>query len=185
MIRSLIPMLSALLFGVSPVFSAAAQEVLHETPGYDWPSAKLGQVSWLAGTWRGTSDDGVEVLESWVGPLGVLMAGVSLEYVPANENEEASNWSENLVIASNGHSLALHSSTFEAEFGGFEYIERRLLRIEEGGCRLYFHGVTYICERRQGGDQVTGMTVHWKEQTDDFNPSPELFTYSFTRIAAD
>ncbi|MEM7780384.1 MAG: DUF6265 family protein [Pseudomonadota bacterium] len=184
MTRNFTLMLTALVFWASSAAPLSAQEVLHETPDYNWPPATLEQASWLNGTWRGVAEDGSEALEGWIGPKGALMAGSFLELTSEDPSVGVVNWSEHMVIVSNGYSLAFHSNTFDATHGGDNFIERRLLRIEDEGCKLFFHGVTYECERAEDSDEVIGMTVYWKEQADELNPSPELFTYRYTRIVA-
>lgn len=168
---------------ISCLGPAAAQEVLHEKPDQTvWPAAKIEQAAWLSGTWHGRSDDGVEVEESWVGPSGTMMAGVVLQTAKATDKEEEAQWSDHMAILSNGYTLALHYGTVWADFNDGNFEQRRLLRIEDGGCRLYFHAVTFVCGRDEPGGEVTSMTVYWLSPKDGFNPEPEMFTYRYTRV---
>ncbi len=136
MIRNLTLVLLAPFLWIGTVPQLAAQEVLHETPGYVWPPAQLDQVAWLSGTWRGVNDEGDEVLETWIGPKGQLMAGAFLELTSEEPEVGVVNWAEHMVIVSNGYSLAFHNNTFDPEYSGDQYLERRLLRIEDVAAAL-------------------------------------------------
>lgn len=181
MIRNLLLASVAPMLWLGAMSPVVAQEVLHDVPGHVRPAAQLRQAAWLSGNWRGVSDAGDEVLESWIGPKGDLMAGSFLELASDDPEDGVVNWAEHMVIVSNGYSLAFHSNTFNAQIGATEFIERRLLRIEDDGCQLYFHGVTFICRRAEQSGEVLGMTIYWKEAADEFNPEPELFTYTYSR----
>lgn len=175
-------LISALALWASGSTTLAAQQVLHEAPGVQWPAAQIEQAAWLSGTWRGVSDEGEEVFESWIGPKGDMLAGVTLQSAPASEKAGVSTWSEHMAITSNGYSLAFHYDVFDLLHRGSEFEEHRLLRIEGDGCKLYFHAITIACKRAEQGGKVIGMTVYWMEPADEWNPKPELFTYRYTRV---
>jgi Domain of unknown function (DUF6265) len=182
MVRTLSLLLGAVVLWSAGSAPLAAQEVLQDTPDSGSPPAQIGQAAWLAGNWQGVSDEGDEVLESWLGPKGGMMAGVVLNTEKSEERGSESQWSEHMVIVSEGQSLAFHYDVFDAIVGGGSFIKRRLLRIEGDGCKLFFQAITFECKRDEDAGKVVGMIIYWQEPADEWNPEPELFTYRYTRV---
>ena len=183
MVRALTILFGALTLWAGSPPPLVAQEVLQDTAQSESPPAQIEQAAWLAGNWQGISNEGDEVLESWLGPKGGMMAGVVLNTEKSEGRESESQWSEHMVIVSDAQSLAFHYDVFDVGFGGAGgFTKRRLLRIEDNGCKLFFEAITFECKRAEGTREVIGMTVYWQEPAEDWNPEPELFTYRYTRV---
>lgn len=186
MVRILVILSAALAFWTHGSALLAAQEVLQDKASVESPQAQIEQAAWLAGNWRGVSDEGDVVLEGWLGPVGGMMAGVILNTEKRKERELESQWSEHMVIVSKDQSLAFHYDVFDIGLGGSGgFTQRRLLRIEDDGCKLFFQAITFECNRAEETQEVNGMTIHWQEPADEWNPEPEMFTYRYTRVTAE
>ena len=159
--RALPILIGALTLWAGSPLPLVAQMVLQDTTQSESPPAQIEQAAWLAGTLQGISNEGDEVLESWLGPKGGMMAGVVLNTEKSEESTSESQWSEHMVIVSEGQTLALHYNVFDAISGGGSFIKHRLLRIEGDGCKLFFQSITFECKRDQEGGEVVGMTIYW------------------------
>ncbi len=113
--------------------------------------AKLSDLKWLVGYWRG-SGLGAEADENWAPAAGGNMAGTMRLF----KNGKLS-FSEYMLIEPLGDSLTLRLKHFNSDFSGWEekdkFVEFRLIKIE--GQTTWFDGLTY----RLHGDELHAIVA--------------------------
>ncbi|MCH9648933.1 MAG: hypothetical protein K0U98_11895 [Deltaproteobacteria bacterium] len=119
------------------------------------PAAKIGDVAWLTGYWRGPGLGG-ECEEIWSHPLDGRMFGT---FVLAQEGKVA--FSEAMVLVEEEESLVLKVKHFDPNFIGWEekdgFVRFPLVHLEENVA--YFSGLTL---RRSGDSLTIHLVIHQK-----------------------
>ena len=145
-----------LLFGVlalAATIPTAAQTAISENTvtlddGKTSPAAKIADVAWLAGYWRGPGLGG-ECEEIWSLPAGDRMQGIF-----TLSKEGALTFSEAMTLVEEEGSLVLKVKHFTPEFVGWEekedYVRFPLVKLGEN--EAYFRGLTF---RRMGADALS------------------------------
>ncbi len=142
------------------------------------PAASIEQMAWLAGEWRGLDDEGNVASEAWQGPLGGVLTGSFIQTMQSNDDTLVADWTEHMVIAPLGNSLAFYKSDFFGEPVESEFYRHRLVAIE--GCTAYFHQLTFSCERE--GNEVTGLTIVWEVIVEDGGEPEEPMVYRYQKV---
>lgn len=99
-------MLAALLFAAAPV---AAQEASR-------PAARIDDLAWLAGEWRGEGIGGHEAIESYSGPAGGEITGHFVQ----TDGKGAVQFYKLLSIVRDGDSLAYRLGHFDPDLSAWE-----------------------------------------------------------------
>lgn len=111
------------------------------------PAAKISDVGWLAGYWRGPGLGG-DCEEIWSLPAGDRMQGI---FTLSREGKLA--FSEAMTLVEEAGSLVLKVKHFTPEFIGWEekdgYVSFPLVKLGEN--EAYFRGLTF---RRAGADEL-------------------------------
>ena len=120
------------------------------------PPAKIGELSWLAGYWRGEGLGG-SCEEIWSRPEGDRMLGI----FSLRKEGEIVFW-EAMELVEEGGSVVLKVKHFTPEFVGWEekdkYVTFPLVRL--GDREAYFRGLTF---RRKTDDMLSIYLVLSKE----------------------
>lgn len=123
---------------------ALAQSKLTENtkrldPGSEPVNAKIEDIAWLKGLWRGKGLDG-KVEEMWSPPMAGGLVG-TFRLV----KDDKLVFSEFFVLEQAGESLTLKLKHFDAKFHGWEsrtkFVEFKLIKVE--GQTAWFNGLTY------------------------------------------
>lgn len=118
---------------------AQKSNILELKEGQESPPAKLSDIAWIEGHWRG-KDLGGETEEIWSPPMGGGMMG-SFRLVV----EGAISFYELMTITQVGHTLLLRIKHFDPELRGWEEkdksVEFRLVKLAPG--KVYFDGLTF------------------------------------------
>jgi hypothetical protein len=131
------------------------------------PPASIRDMSWLAGTWRGTGFGG-DIEEIWSAPRNGEMIGM---YRMLKDGSPALY--ELLVLSEVDGSLVLRLRHFDAQFHGWEERDASVAFafVAERERRMYFSGLTF--ERHSGGDLVIYVAI----ESQDGSLHEEAFRY--------
>lgn len=103
------------------------------------PAAKISDMAWLAGTWRGTGLGGVNE-EVWSEPQGGIMMGM---YRMMKDSKPV--FYELLTLSETAGSLQFRLKHFHANFVGWEEKDKTVdfNFVKKEGNRYYFDGMTF------------------------------------------
>ena len=122
-------------------FSQEAQtkNTLKLSAGQRGGAAKIGDMAWLAGTWRGTGLGG-ESEEVWSEPQGGIMMGM---YRMIKDTKPI--FYEFLTLSEIDGTLMIRLKHFHANFVGWEEKDKTVdfSFIKKDGKRIYFDGMTF------------------------------------------
>lgn len=126
--------------------SVHAQETRLGEEGFESPAARLEQVDWLVGQWRGEGIGGAPAMESWLPPTGDTMVGT---FVQSTE-EGGIRFTEHMYLMEEAGTLVLRLKHFNADLTGWEEkddkLTFRLVATED--CAAFFQGLTLRCANR-------------------------------------
>ncbi len=113
-------------------------DVLSLADGEQSPRASIGELSWLAGYWRGSGLGG-DCEELWTEPIGDRMMGL---FHLAREGEAV--FSEHMMLVETGGSLALYVKHFSGDFVAWEDKEGKVVfpLVRMGERTAWFSGLT-------------------------------------------
>jgi len=121
---------------------APASPILTRDESVPRPAAKLAEIGWLAGHWRGTGFGG-EVEETWFAPKGTSMVGM----FRLTNNGQAQIYEIFAIVEEEG-SLALRLKHFTGALKAWEdkekFVNFPLVKLEARAA--YFAGLTYKLE---------------------------------------
>ena len=138
--------------------TAISENTLRAEEGAPRPAARIADVSWLAGYWRGEGLGG-PCEEIWSLPAGDRMQGI---FTLSREGKLV--FSEAMTLVEEEGSLVLKVKHFTPEFVGWEekedYVTFPLVKLGEekapGGKTAWFRGLTF---RRKGADELSVYIV--------------------------
>jgi hypothetical protein len=149
-----------------------AKNTLASVPGAPPPSAKIADVAWIAGHWKGPSRGGVTA-EIWSSPMaGTMMAACRL----VRDGKLA--FYELAAIAEESGSLTLRLKHFHPDLTGWEEKNEALafplVKLDKDVA--YFDGVTF--RKPAGGNLEIFVRIHHKngqttEERFPFQPAAE------------
>jgi hypothetical protein len=160
------PLLALLLCAATP---ALAQETRSLAPGQVSPPAKIEDLSWLAGTWRGEGL-GAAATEVYSSAQAGRMAG----HFQQEDGKGGIKFYELMQIVPRGRSLVYRLRHFNGDLSGWEdksgkVVEFALVAVEKDA--IHFDGMTF---RRTGPD---AMTCWVKIERDDGKTEEMPFRY--------
>lgn len=130
---------SCILVHTSSAQSAYTEHTIRLDEGGTQPDARISDVAWLAGHWRGEGLGGV-VDESWTPPLGSTMAGTFML-----TNADSLVLYEMMALVEVNGSVVLWVKHFNPDFTGWEdksdKVSFPLVRLAPDA--LYFSGLTF------------------------------------------
>jgi hypothetical protein len=142
------PWLAALLLCLAQ--GTTAQETRSAEPGATPPAARLDDLAWLAGEWRGEGIDGATASETYSAPIGGTIAGHFVQ-----TGNDGVSFYELMVISPVDGSLSYRIKHFDRHLRGWEERDRRvefpLVATEQDA--WFFDGLTI---RRLGPDRMLG-----------------------------
>ena len=146
---------------------ARAQETRKAAPGAPAPAARVADLAWLAGTWRGEGISG-PAEEVYSAPMGGQIVGHF-----AQSRGDGIWFYELMTIAQVGDSLQYRLKHFNADLSGWEekgeMVRFPLVAVEEDA--WYFDGLTI---RRDGPDAMIGAV---RIDNDDGTSREAVFRY--------
>ena len=121
------------------------------------PAAKIEDVAWLQGYWKGEGLGGT-CEEMWSAPLGGAMVGT---FRLLNENQLT--FSEFFILAEQEGSLVLKLKHFDPAFKGWEEQEKFVAFpfIRAEGTTAWFNGLTY--QLADNGELHVYVAIHGKD----------------------
>lgn len=140
------------IFVLSGVTSAGAQiensaNTLKRNPEAAPVAAKIGDVAWLTGYWKGDGLGGISE-ELWMPPMADRMYGT---YTLVKD--DAVVFTETMLLVESEGSLVLRVKHFDPAFIGWEekdgYVSFPLVKLADN--EAYFNGLTF----RRNGDELT------------------------------
>ena len=142
-----------LLAGAADPQTPAQRETRDAVPGARAPAARVADLAWLAGAWKGEGLDGAPAYEFWSAPMGNQIVGHVVQ-----TNAEGVAFSELVSIAEKDGSLELRLKHFNSDLTGWEdkdeIVRFPLVAVEKDA--WYFDGLTI---RRDGPDGLIGAVV--------------------------
>lgn len=142
-----------LLTGAAAPQAVVERETRRAEPGAPAPAARVADLGWLAGAWKGEGIDGAPAYEFWSPPMGDQIVGHFVQ-----TNAEGVRFSELVSIAEKDGSLELRLKHFNADLSGWEekdeIVRFPLVAVEPDA--WYFDGLTI---RRDGPDGLIGAVV--------------------------
>lgn len=152
----------------------AAQETRTVAEDHVSPPAKLLQLDWLVGQWRGTGIAGAPAMESWLPPTGGAMVGTFVQ-----QNADGTiMFTEHMYLMEEAGTLVLRLKHFNADLTGWEDKEGmatfRLIAVEP--CAAYFRSLTLRCNKGPAGEDGLLAAVRMKEK--DGKTSELIFRFS-------
>ena len=163
--------IAAALFLVTPRAAAQSpctENTLRLDEGSEPAPARVEDLAWLAGHWRGEALGG-EVEEVWSPPRAGGMVGTFRHF-----REGALQFFEIVYLVQEGEHVVMRVKHFEPDFTGWEEkegsVDFPLIRIE--GERAYFDRLTL---ERTGPDGLKGyLVIHYSRRDETVE---EVFTY--------
>lgn len=143
---SMVACASALLFAAAAAAAGQAEEPLETRlgrEGAEAPRARLEQVEWLVGRWRGEGIGGAPALENWGPPQGGTMVGT---FVQLDEGGEI-RFTELMYLREVEGSLELALKHFNPDLTSWEEKEEveRFALVAIEPCAAFFEGLTMRC----------------------------------------
>jgi hypothetical protein len=131
------------------------------------PAAKISDMAWLAGTWRGSGLGG-ENEEIWSEPVGGIMMGM---YRMTKDGKPV--FYELLTLSETGGSLQIRLKHFHANFVGWEEKDKTVdfNFVKKEGNRYYFDGMTFEVVDREN------VKVYLAIESKDKPVREEAFVY--------
>lgn len=135
----------ALLLSLAPAAPALAQQTRVLAPGAASPAARVSDLAWLVGAWKGEGF-GSDLFESYSAPIGGQMPG---HFYVAKDGKPSMY--EFVMIAEVGDSIEYRVRHFNPDMTAWEEKERfvRFPLVAAEGDNWYFDGLTI---RRTGPD---------------------------------
>lgn len=114
-------------------------DTLRADPEQDMPPARIENVSWMSGSWRGEAFGGVAE-EVWSPPSGASLMGM---YKQINDGEVA--FYEFMAVVAEAGSLVLRLKHFDRDLSGWEEkdVVRQFPLVRITPAAAYFDGITY------------------------------------------
>lgn len=151
----------------APGYEKNSEHTLKLADGAASPPAKIADVAWIAGHWRGKAFGGT-VEEVWAPPIGNSMLGMFRLVLP----DGAVRFMEILTLTEEDGTLFLRLKHFNSDLTGWEEkdesIEFRFVKVE--GQTVWFEGMTF-----QRVDKDT-LNIYVTNQNDDGTLSEFDFT---------
>ncbi|MBM0171324.1 DUF6265 family protein [Altererythrobacter sp. C41] len=167
---SLFPLIAAL---AAPL---AAQETRVAPGDHVPPPATIEEAAWLVGDWVGTGIEGASAAETWLPPMGGIMAGLFAQESP----DGGLMFTEHMYLVEEEGSLALKLKHFNPDLTGWEekddMVRFPLISIEP--CAAYFSALTYRC------DGEGGLTVAVRMKSEGDEVRELVFRYARRERAA-
>lgn len=145
--------LGLLLAGAAAAEETAQRETRQAVPGAPAPAARVAELGWLAGAWKGEGIGGAPAYEFWSPPMGNQILGHFVQ-----TNAEGVHFSELVSIAEKDGSLELRLKHFNSDLTGWEDKDEivRFPLVAVAPNAWYFDGLTI---RKDGPDGLVGAVV--------------------------
>lgn len=154
-------LLLALILAAAALLASPAlsRETRKAEAGHTPPPARIEQLSWLVGTWRGTGIGGAPAYESWLPPTGRTMVGTFVQ----EDGKGAIQFTEHVYIIEKDGSLELRLKHFNADLTGWEEKDGMVTfpLVGMGDKAVWFDGLTFRKEGRKG--LIGAVSVKFKD----------------------